>query len=277
MQSMTCAAEPGTPRPTDGRRGPLRRRPRAHGRDRAPRSIGRRRALLLWLTLVAGCGGGAETPDPPAAPLVAPGTWVVLGSSTAAGIGAPAGDGWASLLAAQVQPLGVRVVNLARPGLTSRQALPTATERPAGTPAPDPAVNIDRALVERPRLVLIAFPSNDAVAGIPAADTVAAWRLMQSRAQSAGAATLVLSTQPRAALTLAQQAALVATDAAAAAHFGPCFVPLREALAGPEGGPAPTYSAGDGVHLSAVGHRLVLDRVAAALAAGACVRLSDGP
>lgn len=232
----------------------------------------------LSVLALSACGGGGNAGPiagpPSTAPLVAPGTWFVLGSSTAAGVGAPAGQGWVDGLAAQMQPRAVTVANLARPGLQSSQALPVGTPLPAGRPAPDPLANVDAALARAPQLLLLAFPTNDAVAGVPAADTVAAWRLMAERAAAAGAATLVLSTQPRAGLTAAQQATLETTDRDAAAAFGDCFVALREGLAGPDGGPAPAYAAGDGIHLNAAGHEWVRARVAQVLESGRCVRLS---
>lgn len=230
-------------------------------------------STLALCAALAACGGG-DAPAATAAPLVAPGAWVVLGSSTAAGVGAPDGQGWVALLAGEVRPLGVTLTNLARSGLQSSQALPSGSPLPAGRPAPDPEVNIDRALAASPNMVVLAFPSNDAVAGVPAAETVAAWRSIQAQARAAGAVTLVLSTQPRAGLTPAQQATLEGIDDEAAAHFGPCFVALRETLSGPAGGPAAGYSAGDGVHLNGAGHRLVFERVTAVLAGGRCVRLS---
>ena len=103
------------------------------------------------------------------------------------------------------------------------------------------------------------------------------WRAMHmaiSPARMAATGATAGATQPRAGLTPAQQATLEATDDEAAAHFGPCFVALRETLSGPAGGPAAGYSAGDGVHLNGAGHRLVFERVTAVLAGGRCVRLS---
>jgi lysophospholipase L1-like esterase len=234
--------------------------------------------LAAGLGLTACGGGGDETvaAPPTATPLVAPGTWVVLGSSTAAGVGAPSGQGWVDLLARHVQPRGVQVQNLARNGLQSSQALPVGTPLPLGRPAPDAAVNLDAALASGPALLLLAFPTNDAVAGVPAADTVAAWRLMAQRAAAAGASTLVLSTQPRAGLSTAQLAVLEASDREASSSFGPCFVPLRAGLAGPDGAPSPAFSAGDGIHLNAAGHAWVQARVVELLESGRCVRLTAG-
>jgi len=237
-------------------------------------------SLCVLLALSAGCGGGSGAADSTGGgptPLVAPGTWVVLGSSTAAGVGAPSGQGWAARLAAQVQPAGVTVVNLARGGLQTSQALAAGEPAPDGQPPPDPAVNVDAALAHTPALLILAFPSNDVAAGVPAAHTVANLRKMAAHAASGPgrhAATLVLGTQPRAGLTETQHAALAETDALAAVEFGPCFVPLREALSDPVGEPAATYAAGDGIHLDAAGHALIHDRVAEALASGRCVRLT---
>ena len=125
---------------------------------------------------------------------VAPGVWGVLGSSTAAGVGAPAGEGWVARLSAAQRSAGVAVSNLAQSGLLTSQALPTGTAIAPGRLPPDPVVNIDRALLLAPRLVILAFPTNDAMAGIPAPETVGHWQLIRQHAAQAGAATLVLST-----------------------------------------------------------------------------------
>lgn len=241
-------------------------------------------SLTLLLALSAGCGGGSGASEDGVnsanggpTPLVAPGTWVVLGSSTAAGIGAPPNQGWAARLAAQMRPANVNLVNLARGGLQSSQALPAGEPAPGGQPPPDPAVNVDAALAHTPALLILAFPSNDAAAGVPAAESVANLRKVVAHAASRpgrSAATLVLGTQPRAGLDATQRTALVETDARAASEFGPCFVPLREALSDPDGEPAAAYAAGDGIHLNAAGHALILARVNAALTSARCVRLA---
>jgi acyl-CoA thioesterase I len=238
-------------------------------------------ALLLAGTALAGCGGGggaAPPPPPPpppsTPPLVAPGAWVVLGSSSAAGVGASAGQGWVDLLAAAQAGRTVTLHNLARGGLLSPQALPSGTVPPAGRPAPDAAVNISRALGFTPRLVILSFPSNDAAAGYSGEETAANLLAIQAAAQAASAATLVLGSQPRDALSAAQRAAQTDADNRVAARLGACFVPLQPALADVQGRIAAVYSAGDGIHLNDAGHREVLQQVQAALASGRCVRLA---
>jgi len=246
-------------------------------RAAAAARVGCCRALVgLAVALLASCGGsdggGAPDDDTVVPPVVAPGTWVVLGSSTAAGTGAASGQGWVDLLGGAEQPRGVNLTNLARSGLLTTQALPAGTSLSPDRAAPDPSVNIDRALTLSPKLVLLSFPTNDGVAGVPASETVAHWQAIARRAASAGAATLVLSTQPRDGLDGTQRAALDETDRLASKAFGPCFVPLRAVLSDGQGHIAAALSAGDGIHLNAQGHRVVYEQVMAALSAGRCVR-----
>lgn len=240
----------------------------------APASM---KALLATASLaLASCGGGSSgaTTAQDSGPLasVQGGQWVVLGSSTAAGVGVAPGEGWVALLSDAAQPRGVTITNLARSGLLSTQALPTGTAPPAGFPPPDPTVNIDAALVRRPTLVLLAFPTNDTVAGMTAAQTLDAWTtIARSASVMAGSPTMVLSTQPRGGLSSAQQATLAEIDQRAAAQFGGCFVALHAALAASDGSIAPQFSAGDGTHLNRAGHELVLSKVEAAIDSGSCV------
>lgn len=237
--------------------------------------------LVAVLALhLGGCGGGAGASNPPAplpaVPSVTPGTWVVLGSSTAAGVGAGPRQGWVARLSAQAATLPaapVSLVNLARAGAVTYQALPSASTPPAGRPGPDPAANIDLALAQSPRLVFIAYPTNDTVLGYTADETVANLQRLRAVTAGAGAVALLLSTQPRDGLTAAQRATLDEIDRGGASAFGPCFVPLRAALSGADGGIAAAYAAGDGVHLNDAGHQLVAQRVWALLDSGRCVRL----
>jgi len=237
------------------------------------------RALPVWLVVwllgvVAACGGGSES-QAPATPQVSPEAWAVLGSSTAAGVGAPADQGWVARVSAEQRPSGVVLTNLARSGLLTSQALPMDTPANTGSAPPDPTANIDRALTLSPKLVMLAFPTNDALAGVPASETVGHWQLIRQRAAQSGATTLVLSTQPRDGLDATQRAILDDMDRQAADAFGACFVAVRAALSDAQGHIAALYSAGDGVHLNAEGHRVVSERVMAVLASGRCAHLTD--
>jgi lysophospholipase L1-like esterase len=246
----------------------------------AQRTIGIARAsraasalAFAWLIgSSVGCGGGGQDGRRAVALDATAVTWAVLGSSTAAGTGATNGEGWVALLAVEQQPRGAALVNLARPGLLSSQAVAVGTAIAAGRAQPDPAVNIDRALALSAKVVILSFPSNDSAAGVPAAETVAHWQSIQQSAAQAGAVTLVLSTQPRDNLDAAQRATQDDTDRLAAAAFGPCFIATRAALSDAQGNIAAALSAGDGIHLNADGHRVIFERVNSVLDGGRCVR-----
>jgi len=233
-------------------------------------------SALLVSAWLAACGGGESTPAaPPAAqvPVVAPGNWVVLGSSSAQGIGANTGRGWASLLATTQIGNQVTVLNLAKAGTSTYAGLPTSSLAPPDRPAADTAHNIDRALLQQPRLLLISFPTNDTALGFGADETVKNLQTLRQTAAAAGAATLVLGTQPRDGFDAGQNSTLQAIDQALGQQLGACFVPLRAALSDPQGRIATAYAAGDGIHLNDAGHAQVAQRVQAVLDSGRCVRL----
>ncbi len=207
---------------------------------------------------------------PTAVPLVAPGTWVVMGSSTASGAGATS-QSWADRLKAAYAASSVTVVNIAKGGTTTYAALPASSPPVSGRPAPDPSANVDAALARSPKLVLVAYPSNDTASGFSVDETVRNLLAVRSAAQAGGAAVIILSTQP---LTLppARLALLPQIDARVSAAVAPCFVPVREALAAPDGTLSPTYDSGDHLHLNDAGHAVIFSKLASVIDSGQCVR-----
>lgn len=233
--------------------------------------------LAAMVTILSGCGGGDDGGEPAApvaaqAPLVAPGSWAVMGSSSAQGTGASAGHGWAALLQARVQGAGVSMRNLAKGGSVTYEGLSTSASSTPNRPPPDAQHNVDAALSGKPRLLVLSYPTNDSALGYTADETVRNLMAMRATAQAAGAAVLLLSTQPR---NMAPDllARLPVIDAQLASAVGACFVQVREALTGPDGKLSPAYDAGDGVHPNDAGHAVILERVLATLDAGQCVRL----
>ncbi|WP_341679443.1 SGNH/GDSL hydrolase family protein [Niveibacterium sp. SC-1] len=256
--------------------------------------VGRSRllaALCAALSLLWGCGGGSDgsgqpmpgtsapiagAPDASApvasVPAVAPGTWAVIGSSSAAGAGAPDGQGWAAQLRSAYAAQGVTVRNLAVGGTVTYQALPTGSPVANGRPATDPSSNVTAALATGARLVLVSFPTNDTALGYSVSETVGNLRTIRAAALDSGVAVMLLSAQPRD-LSTALLARMPELDAQLAAMAGDCFVPVREALAGADGKLSPLYDSGDGVHPNAAGHAVIADRVKSVIEAGKCVRL----
>lgn len=236
---------------------------------------GRRRPRVWWrlcatatLVMLSACGGSSGETAPPEPPR----PWLVLGSSTAAGVGATAGNSWAARLDASLRAASqAGVSNRARSGATTYQALPADATRPAGRPATDPTQDIALALEARPPVVVLAFPSNDALLGYSVAETTANLLRLRELAVARGARVIVLSTQPRDDAGPAARTAMLDTDTAMAAAVGACFVAVRADLSDATGRIATAYSAGDGIHLNDVGHRLVYDRLWAVVRGGGCV------
>lgn len=233
-------------------------------------------ACGVALALAGGCGGGGASQAsevPHLNTVVAPGVWVVLGSSSAAGVGATAGQGWVARVSATQSLHAVQVLNLAVGGSTTHTALPTTASPRAGRPAPDRARNLDRALAAGPRLLLLAFPSNDTAAGYDAAETIDNLLAVRNGAAAGGVPTVVLGMQPRDSFTATQADRLRQIDHALASQLGPCFVPLRDALSDGLGRIRPDFAAGDGVHLNDAGHALIADLVQSVLDSGLCVQV----
>jgi len=240
------------------------------------KSVRSRRYLLpiaaLWLGL---CAAGqaqpsAPTPTAPAAASTS-GTWVVLGSSTAAGTGVPAGQGWVSLLEAAYRPAGVSIRNLAVAGTVTYHALPGSLWPSLSRPSPKAQTNVDAALALAPRLLLLAYPSNDTARGYSVEETVSNLLAIRQVSLAKGIAVLVLSTQPRN-LSTEQRASLSLIDQQLRTAVGPCFVAVNERLSTPDGLLQSVYDSGDGVHPNAKGHRLIADQVQAVINGGKCVR-----
>ncbi len=222
-------------------------------------------ALVACGVSLSACGGGSTQADEPTT------SWVVLGSSTAAGVGASPGLSWAARLDSALRDRGTALDNRARAGATTYNALPAGTVRAPGRPATDPLQDVAGALETRPRVLILAFPSNDAINGYSAAETTANLQLMLQQARQRKVPVLVLSSQPRNDASLQVRAAMRDTDAALTTELGPCFVAVRADLADAQDGLAAEVSAGDGVHLNNAGHGRVYERLWAAVTAGRCV------
>lgn len=229
-------------------------------------------AAAICLCPLVACGGGGDAAGDAAAkvPSVAPGAWVVIGSSTAAGAGATPGNSWAVRLLAAYAERPVQLINLAVGGSTTYAGLPTQSVSVPGRPAPDTAANVDAALAQGAKLMLVSYPSNDTALGYSVEETVNNLLAIRDAARSHDVAAMILSTQPRA-LSASQLALLPQIDARLSASVGPCFVAVREVLAGPDGKLDPRYDSGDGVHPNDAGHALIYERVRAVVDSKRCV------
>jgi acyl-CoA thioesterase I len=204
------------------------------------RSVLKTSIVGTLLASVSACGGGGVSNPPPASGAT-PDKWVILGSSTAAGTGAtvPA-NSWAMLLQAGIPSTQVQVVNLAKSGATTYEGLATGSPQVTGRPSPDPTENITAALAQAPKVVLLAYPTNDTAFDYAVTETVNNLLAMRAAATANNTTVIVLSTQPRD-LTATQLAQLVEIDTAMSAAVGACFVAVRADLAGVDSKLDPTY------------------------------------
>jgi lysophospholipase L1-like esterase len=217
----------------------------------------------------------APSPSPnPTAPLVTPGVWTVIGSSSAAGTGpsTPA-NAWVPRLQTYVAMRSVSITNLAVGGTNTYQALPIGSPQVPNRPVPVGSLNIDAALSFSPKLVIVSYPTNDTELNFSVSETVNNILTIRAAALARGVPVLVQGTQPRN-LSDAQRAFFPQIDAQLAAAIGTCFVEVRSALAAADGRISATYDAGDGVHVNDAGHAIIYSKIRTVLDAGTCVRLT---
>jgi acyl-CoA thioesterase I len=202
-----------------------------------------------------------------------PAKWLVLGSSSAAGAGASRyRHSWAGQLAARVSDNGAELINIARGGYTTYQALSADCDVDVKRPQPDPEHNIDRAIALGADIVVVSFPSNDAALGYSAEEAAANIVLMRAQLAQRNTPLLVLSAQPRA-LTAQKQALLVKFNRLLQPLLGPCFVDVFSQLHATDLTILPQYDSGDGVHLNDAGHALVYQQLVQRLNDGSCINI----
>jgi acyl-CoA thioesterase I len=178
---------------------------------------------------------------------------------------------WVDRVKSSYAPRGVGLINIAQGATTTYSGLPVSSAPVAGRPGPHPNGNVDAAMAFSPRLVLVSYPTNDTAFGYSVDETVRNLLAIRAHAQERGAAVVVLSTQPSS-MPASRRALLPQIDERVKAEVGPCFVPVREALAAPDGSLARAYDSGDGVHPNEAGHVVIHTRVASVIDSGACVR-----
>lgn len=252
--------------------------------------------FALFLTLT-GCGGGSDnaTPDnsggsvPVLAPLAQNSfaqcgawqqdldpfkppyllknqrKWIVMGSSSAFGAGASTySNSWAGKLSTLAAEYGAEVINLAKGGYSTYQAMSTRCTISNLRPQPDPDRNVDMAQLLSADLVIISFPTNDAALGYPAVETASNFLFIRSVLADKQIPLLVLGAQPRN-MTSSKQSLLIELDSLLKPRIGRCFVELYPLLVDNAGNLAQRFDAGDGVHVNDDGHQVIFQQVKAAL------------
>jgi lysophospholipase L1-like esterase len=200
----------------------------------------------------------------------------IIGSSTAAGIGASRGDlAWASLLDTALTAKVTTAFsssNLAQGGYTALDLLPGS-----GSPG-----SIDDAIAESPDLIVVALAgSNDLGPDVTTETFTAELITLRETARAAGIPTFFMGTLPKN-FSPGDRETLLEWDRAMASEFslcwvpgptqpyGPCYIDVFAALADESLGLAAALDSGDGQHPNDAGHALLFDWVAAIVSPYVC-------
>ena len=256
-----------------------------NGRARANRSPSAVKilTLLLWLGCAPGCdepsvrtrGPGRVGLDSSAhgSPSTRPadpsrrGSIVVLGSSTAVGVGPKdSKNAWVARYQAYLakQFRNVTLVNLAVGGQTTFEIQPTGYVPPANRPAPVEGKNITAALAENPRAIIINLPSNDQANDYPLAEQLANYDRVADLANGAHVPLWVSTTQPRNFSDSKQVDALMQMRDLILQKFAPRALDFWTPFAAPNGFIKASYNSGDGVHMSDAAHDVLTEIVKSA-------------
>lgn len=239
--------------------------------SRARAALGMLRALAGAAIALVGCrertehGADVELAHGPVVHS-APQQLVVLGSSTSAGTGPrDPKDAYVpryqAYLARRFPDL--TLINLAVGGQTTYQIQPTGFVPPANRPAPVEGKNITAALALRPVAIIVNLPSNDAAAGIPAVEQLENFARVAKLASDAHVALWVTTTQPRN-FAAAQVATQRQVRSALLSTYAPRTLEFWTPFAAADGSIRPDYDSGDGVHLNAKAHTILLATLVAA-------------
>lgn len=187
--------------------------------------------------------------------------WVVMGSSSAFGAGASSyAQSWAGKLATYGDTEGIEVINIARGGYNTYQALGSECVVNAMRSQPDTEHNVDKALSYNPDLVIVSFPSNDAAMGYSAEESAYNLLLIRELLAREDVVTVIIGAQPRN-MAVERQRVLVELDKLLKERVAACLVEVYSPLVDVAGNLSANYNAGDGVHINNAGHTIIYDRL----------------
>ncbi len=203
--------------------------------------------LTTVVLLALGCRRPADV-DPPSVRVV------VLGSSTAAGVGASQPRfAWVNRYGESLKtqmPGRAEVINLAMTGYTTYQVLPASAARAAGRPASDTAHNITKALAYKPTAIIVNLPSNDIASGYSVAEVTGNFKAL---AAAAGNVPLWITTPQPKNFELAKRQQQLEIKRFLETTYPGRTIDFWTVIANPDGTIKPVYNV-DGTHLNDAGH-----------------------
>jgi lysophospholipase L1-like esterase len=191
---------------------------------------------------------------------------VVIGSSTAAGIGSSVSDSaWVNRYHKYInqQNTNAKVVNLAVGGYTTYDLMPSDFIPPQGRPTPKVSSNITKALSYNPLAVIINLPSNDVTYGYSISEQLSNYDTILARSNEMNVPVWISTTQPR---NLSDQQRLFQIEMrdSTFSRFGGFALDFWTDLANEDGRINDLYDSGDGIHLNDAGHKILFERVVSA-------------
>lgn len=188
---------------------------------------------------------------------------VVLGSSTAAGVG-PTNikNSWVNQLTVFLQSLDENnsVINLAVGGFTTYHVLPTNKIPPENRPQPDPQRNITAAIRYEPTLIIVNLPTNDVAYNYSLPEIAKNFRIITNEAKKLDIPIWITTTQPRN-LDDALRKRLVSLNDTLYDNYPKKIIDFWSVLANNDGSINPFFGCGDGIHLNDLAHTLLKTRV----------------
>lgn len=190
---------------------------------------------------------------------------VVIGSSTAEGMGATPNHGWVALYTQYLKGIntGYQVDNLAVGGYTTYDLCPTGFIPPASRPSPDAEHNITKALSLHPDAIIINLPTNDVARNYTLTEQQDNFNRMVNLATAQGVKVWVTTSQPRNDFNASQVAALKDMRDWTFSYYGDRSIDFWTGTTEANDSIKRIYSYGDGIHMNDAGHQLLYTRVVA--------------
>ena len=188
---------------------------------------------------------------------------VVIGSSTAAGLGPYSSDStWVNRYRKYLQNINPanQVTNLAVGGTTTYHIMPSWFLTPTGKPAVTPAKNVTMALSLNPDAIIVNMPSNDGANGFDVNEQMSNFITLYNEADTAGVQMWVCTKQPKNTNTAKK---IIQTEVRDSIfnYFGNYAIDFWTTIVGTNNDIDTLYDSGDGTHLNNAGHRILYNRV----------------
>lgn len=193
-----------------------------------------------------------------------PVTFVVLGSSTAEGIGtSPRDSAWVNRYRKYVKSYNPNneVINLGKGGFGTYKILPTDSDNTKNRPTADTTRNFTKALQYQPDGIIINLPSNDVANGYSVEEQLANFRYLAQVSKANEIELWVTTTQAR--NFPKEKDRLLQRDLkdSIIAMFPNSFIDFWSGFSDEDFRILKQYDSGDGCHMNNGAHRILKDRV----------------